>query len=280
MSVADAKAALDACKEGIALITAQQKANEALSTDYNNRLRDWEARKTTFNGTREANKSARGKAQQDWDTRYDQWYRNRREVYNAGCGLCGSNPGCPGGSNDVGNDGCKTNCVDTLFGRACTDGCNRRCQRNDETSRNEATNNTNNERGAKPGNFNDPEFSEQQPTEPQQNQTPINIACCANVTSIVGSDVSDTTINQANDCLKSKEDAVVAAEAKAALPPPVVQPPASTVIPTTTSSTTTTPASTTTTASTTSKNKYIIMIIVCIIIFSLSSSALMVILMV
>lgn len=211
MSVADARAALQACENGVALITAQQRSNQALVDNDNQRRRAWEERRNIFNTTRNRNKNARENAQRDWDNRYNEWYRDRRNIFNAGCGLVGSNPGCPSGSNDVGHDGCWTNCV----GSWCTAGHNRRCQRTEETSRTESINNTNRERGPRPDNFNEPEFSEIEPRPSAQNQTPINITCCANVTSVIGSQVTDSTIEQQNNCLQTKRNEVNAAAAAA-----------------------------------------------------------------
>lgn len=298
MSVADAKAALKACEDGIALMTAQQKSNEVLTSDYNSRLASWESRKTTHNNNWGNSERDRQNAQASWDTRYNEWYSHLRKVYNAGCGLCGSNPGCPGGSNDVGNDGCETNCV--WFGwpinkNACTAGCNRRCQKNEETARNESITNTNNERGGRPGNYNEPKFSESEPVKPAQNLTPINIACCANTVSIVGSQVDSNKISQQNDCLQNKQAAVATAEtaaatkaAKDAETAKAAAAAAETAKDAKTTTQTTVPQKATSTSTSTSteltksnnpfQNKYIIMIVLAIIVFSLSSSSVLVLL--
>jgi hypothetical protein len=186
-AVEDAKRALQACEDGIALITAQQKANQALVDDYNMRHKAWEARRDAANQAWNIENSQRQDQQRAWDARFNDILRGKQgEIRNAGCGLAGSNPGCPGGWHDVGQDGCKTNCVSFgLFGTACTDGWNRRCQRNDDVSRNESTAQTINERGQRPGDYNNPQFAEGEPQPSQQNQTPINIACCANVANVV-----------------------------------------------------------------------------------------------
>lgn len=269
MSVADAKAALKACEDGISLMTAQLKSNEVLVKDYNSRLASWESRKTTHTNNWENANRNRKNTQASWDARYQEWYSDIRKVYNAGCGLCGSNPGCPGGSNDIGNDGCETNCV--WFGwpinkNACTAGCNRRCQKNEETARNESITNTNNERGGRPGVYNEPTFSEPEPVKPAQNVTPINIACCANTLSIVGSQVDSTKISQQNSCLQDKQAAVSAAETAAAKAAE------------TTTQTTSQQKATYTELTNPFQNKYIIMIVLVIIVFSLSSSSVLVLL--
>jgi len=193
-------AALDACKKGIALLTAQQKTNKALVDDYNTRLTAWEARRDAANTVRNANKTSRQNAQTDWDNR-KQNHKNDalKERQNAGCGACGTNPGCPSGWEWAGRHGCG-------WGNM---GCENECKRSDAEANAEANRRTG---GSRPEVYDDPPFSEGKPTESAQNQTPINIACCENTLNVIGSEVTETNITQQNEC---KADL----EKKASAPP-------------------------------------------------------------
>lgn len=202
MSVADAKAALDACQNGIALMTAQQKSNQVLVNDYNRRHLAWEARRNTANQVRNQNKINRQNAKDDWDNRRQ---NNKNEAANdrenAGCGLCGSNPRCRADWAWVGSHRC------AWLGSQCENEC-RRTSENVEAEADRRTG------GSEPHVYDDPPFSEGEPAPSQQNTTPINISCCANVLNVVGSDVNQTQINQQNDCLSSKTQALADAKAK------------------------------------------------------------------
>jgi hypothetical protein len=191
MSAADAKKALDACEEGIKLLAAQQVANQALvDSDNANRIA-WEGRRNTANANWSAGDLARKKAQAEWQHRFDQ---SKIERINKQCGQTG----CDSGWVRLDTPECHKDKGKASYAV---------CQRTDDTAREHAG-------GPKPPDFNDPGFSEGEPGKSAQNTTPINIACCANVATVIGSDVKDTMITQQNSCLKDKKDAVVAATAK------------------------------------------------------------------
>ena len=102
-AVDEAKRALKACEDGIALIMAQQKANQALVDDYNRRSADVTAKREAYN----AAKSERQRQQQDWDARKNAIKRDLLgELIDAGCATKGTQPGCPGGWKGVSSRGC------------------------------------------------------------------------------------------------------------------------------------------------------------------------------
>ena len=88
------------------------------------------------------------------------------------------------------------------------------CSRNDDTATREANDKTTIERGPRPADYTEP--WPQDPAPIQQNQTPITIACCANVSNIIGSQVTSSTISQYNNCLEDRKNAVKTAEQAAA----------------------------------------------------------------
>ena len=199
MSVADAKAALKACEDGIALITAQQKSNQVLTDDYNDKLRAWESRRNAANNEWDRLNTQRQNSQRDWDNRFKDILRRwADEKVNAGCGGCGTNPGCWSGWREVGQHGCGW-----LNGQ-----CEHECRRNGDLAQSETFNQIKREKGDRPGDYNEPKFSEGKPEPPAQNLTSIDLACCANVSNIVGSQVDQTIINQQNNCLQDKRSEI------------------------------------------------------------------------
>ena len=213
MSSADAKAALQACENGIALITAQQKSNQVLINDFNNRQAQWEARKNAYDTDQNNNVKARDDSIAIWDRRHTEWVNALRDqTINAGCGGAGTNPGCPSGFYQTGEHWCNG------IGRE------RECKRTDAELNKQATIGIQNERGPREQRWIRSSFPQVAPAQPQQNQTTINIACCANVSTIVGSSIDATTINQQNDCLKEKKAAVISAEKQESTPTPTPVP--------------------------------------------------------
>lgn len=235
MSVVEAKAALKACQDGIALITAQQKSNDALSKDYNTRLASWESRKNTHNANWENANRDRKNVQANWDNTFN-FARNKRNTQNC------DDQGCWAGWERVSIE----NCGFMGAGRQAV------CRPTESLAKQDAG-------GNRPSDYNEPRFSEERPNPPSQNQTLINIACCANTLSIVGSQVDSSNISQQNSCLKDKLASVSAAEIAAKTTAKVniqgLTNPFKNI-----------------------DQKYIIMVIVGIIIFSSSSSGLLVIL--
>ena len=208
MSVSNAKAALDACKKGVELMRTQQVTNQALVNDDNTRNRDWEARK-----------NAADTILASWANKTGNYIRFKDIAYQriAGSGQCWGRP------RGNGNDICRANAYTEnlpypndwidVGGDSCCKDCSWawakdtfNCGRSQE-SINNATNEYNNAK---------PIFTETKPIPNSQNTTPVNIACCSNEVKVIGSEVIGTTINQENDCLRSKEAAVVSAESSAA----------------------------------------------------------------
>ena len=255
MSAEDAKIALKACEEGIALMKAQQKANQVLVDDYNKNLTAWEAKKSTADTTWASENSTRIKAQEQWDANVSAKAEEKRkdeQIWN-NCAIW-----------DETSAGKHTNwCVNDKgegwyhSGQAGQAGCPKgqgkgMCKKDDALRLREAKS----ELGARPVNYQEPKFSETKPTTPSQNQTAINVACCANVLNVVGSDVTDSNIQQQNDCAKDLK-------AKAAGTPPPAGTPAGTskVV-----------KSTSTPVSSAKPNRRMLMVIVLVIISLILSS--------
>jgi len=180
---AEAKRSLEACENGVNQMIAISKSNQekvnyhndTLISEYNRKWDDWKNRR-----------DQRGREQQDWDRRYNEERNARRGDKEGRSGACGSVPGCPGGFREVSSW--------YNWGNAS---CNKECQRNDD----DADRIAREKNGNKPGDFNETE--PQRPSPPEQNNSNINISCCANITQIIASQVNDSTINQANDCMSN-----------------------------------------------------------------------------
>ena len=216
MSVADAKAALKACEDGIALIRAQQKANQVLVDDYNKRTQDVQSKRDKYG----VEKKAREDVQRDWDKRKTDIFNGNQEEkrWNS----CVATWDCDAGKHD---DWCRNDFGDGWYHsgkdqncgacgkHGCTQ-CHGICKKTDDKRWQEASDQTARERGGRPGDYNEPWPNDAAAIE--QNKTPVDIACCANVATIVGSQITDSTLTQQNNCLQSKKDAVTAAEKAAA----------------------------------------------------------------
>lgn len=102
-AIEDAKRALKACEDGIALITAQQKSNEVLVKDFNDRSRGVTAKRDAY----QAAKSERERQQQDWDSRRDQ-IKNKLldEKEERGCAVRTNKPPCRDGWHGVDSRSC------------------------------------------------------------------------------------------------------------------------------------------------------------------------------
>jgi hypothetical protein len=65
---------------------------------------------------------------------------------------------------------------------------------------------------------NEPLFNDKEPNVPQKpllNSSNVSVTCCANKNNIIGSDVSQTTITQVNNCLGNLDSQITAAKAAA-----------------------------------------------------------------
>ena len=202
--VEDAKRALKACEDGIALITAQQKSNQALVDDYNKRTIEVVNAQNTWG----KNKKIREDSQISWDNKKKEIYdNNQEEKLWLHC------------TSTFDNDDKRNKWCINDFGqgweysrnnrkcdqvRPCSLGfCKGFCQKTDVKRWDEAVKQVIKEIGPRPANYNEPK--PQNVAEIKQNQTPINIACCAATTNIIGSEVTNSTITQENNCLQNKK---------------------------------------------------------------------------
>lgn len=265
MSAEDAKRALKACEDGIALLTAQQKANQALVDDYNKNLTAWQARKNTADDKWTRENSDRIKAQEQWDANVNAKAEQKRND-SSNWNNCVVWNETSAGKHD---DWCRNDKGDSGWYHAGQDGAGCAwgwgkgvCKKNDDLRLREAKS----ELGPRPANYQEPKFSETKPTESAQNQTAINVACCANTLNVVGSQVTDSNIQQQNDCakdLKAKAAGTPPPPAGTPPPPPAGTPPAGTsnVV-----------KSTSTPVSSAKPNRRMLMVIVLVIISLILSS--------
>ena len=198
------KETLEECKKGIELLRARVKTNGALVEDRNTRYKAWEARRDAANNKWNEENTNRQNAQRDWDNRKNE-IRNHllAEDKWMGCGGCGTNRGCDGGYQFNRNEMCGGLCQSV-------------CRRNWDTAERDADNWIRGERGHRPGNYNEPKFSEGAPDPAQLDTTPITVGCCANQTNVIGSELTDSTITQNNNCLSSLQSKYDKAEEDAA----------------------------------------------------------------
>lgn len=189
MSVADAKAALEACQIGIDEAKALRLSNQVLVEFYNKNVKDVYTKREIYQNA----KKEREIKQTEWDNNRSRIYiakgKERQSTRNGGC--VSRESWC---KNDYG-DGWEDD------GQIDHWGCEkkRNCKKTHDTKINEA----NDEVGARPGNYNEP--WPQDAANVVQNNTAINISCCANVFNVVGSELSDNNIIQQNECLSTKK---------------------------------------------------------------------------
>ena len=267
MSAEDAKIALKACEDGIALLTAQQKANQALVDDYNKRSLDVVNKRSTYNTAKTefekklaewTSKTGAYSNFKKYDGKNNQFWANETD------GTCwwGENwdkahEWCHNKANEKGYDG--ENYWAKQWGGCYGRHGNFLCKKTDDVVNNQIYEYDKNK----------PVFTEQWPPDAapiSQNLTSMNITCCANVLNVVGSEVTDSNIQQLNDCAKDLK-------AKAAGTPP--PPPAGTPPPPpagTPAGTSKVVKSTSTPVSSAKPNRRMLMVIVLVIISLILSS--------
>lgn len=152
------------CKNGLAYIACTDKVNTCIG-DYNSRRkREWEGRRDAFNGPNGPPKL--------WDNRRAEWVNAKRNESGWRC------DGCPQGWDEVETRG------------GCGKGnSERRCQKSQWLAEQEATNETNRERGTKPS------FTEGEPDR-KNNIVAAPVSCCNNVVNVVGGQIQNTNITQ------------------------------------------------------------------------------------
>ena len=187
MSAEQAKRALDACEKGVNEMIAISQSNQEKLNYYNNTEKpEYNTKWDAWKGKRDQ----RGREQQDWENRKNEIFeRKGGERKQTGEGI---NPQSGWCKNDHGDD---WEAVERLVNWANVGGMN--CKKTESARWREATN----EAGRRPDNFNETE--PQKPPEPAQNKSNISISCCANITQIIASQVNDSTINHANDCMSN-----------------------------------------------------------------------------
>lgn len=217
-AIEQAKQAMDNCNAGLDQIKAMIKSNQALVEDFNKRHTAWQSKRDTANSNWNNNNTTRQNSQRDWDTKRDNIYNdkgNDRKV-TGGAGCQSHADWC---TNDFGtgwtDDGDENHAWEN--GNCC---CrhHRRCKKTDQQRKDEANQQTKDEMGERPGDYNEPHFSETEPQPPSQNLTNINMTCCANVQNIIGSSVSQSNLDQQNSCasqLKQNYADAKVADAKA-----------------------------------------------------------------
>lgn len=163
------------CRNGLAYIACTDKVNKCIN-DHNNYEKDeWGKRRDAFN-------SANGPPAQ-WDKRRSEWvnhFRNERQEH------CN---GCPGGWEEEQN----------LGERDCGKGNSKRlCRKQQHVAEQDATNQTNAEKGPKPS------FTEGEPPRKGTVQA-APVSCCNNVVNVVGGQIQNTNITQS--CLSESSGA-------------------------------------------------------------------------
>uniref|UniRef100_A0A6C0DZM2 Uncharacterized protein n=1 Tax=viral metagenome TaxID=1070528 RepID=A0A6C0DZM2_9ZZZZ len=182
---AEAKRSLEACENGVNQMIAISKANQEKVDYYNN------TEIPEFNRKQEEWKirgNDRRRDQDNWRKRYeDEKNKLSGEEEVKSCGGIWTNEGCSGGWRKIEDRHCG----------ALNAQRQSVCRRNDDEVERIARERV----GPRPGDFN--EMEPQRPSPPEQNNSNINISCCANITQIIASQVNDSTINQANDCMSN-----------------------------------------------------------------------------
>ena len=231
------------CKQGIAKLKAISAANDAIKAENDARIQaatnDFNARQHNFDNCIRNSQNDHNNRVRDWDNcRNHEFDECRRYVGETGCNSnCNDNEetlqryggGCPWGQSKAQCQNSRTYCENRAF-----DKCGRDRPNYSNTCGNRPTLNP--------------------PVLKQQNQTNVTVKCCSNVVQIIGSQVTNTTIDQANNC----SGAFSSTTNRTPTPTTPVQNP-----------TTTTPVTTPVTTPTNSNTMIIIIII--IIVISISS---------
>jgi membrane-associated HD superfamily phosphohydrolase len=215
------------CERGIALADARLKSNAEQIRVREEQRKAWRERRDRANDTWEREKSQRVDAQKAWDRRRDEIAEGKRGEQRH-WNNCVATWECDAGRhhdwcrNDFGDgwyhDGKDQNCG--VCGKHGCTACKGICKKDDGLRRREAEN----ELGRRPDDYNAPRFTENDPGEVQLDTTPLTIGCCNNMTNVIGSQVTSSTIQQSNNCLtnlqsdykKAEQEEKAAAEKAAA----------------------------------------------------------------
>jgi len=202
MSSADAiKVAMDSCQKGIETLQARVKQNGELTAAKERERREWNTQKGAHEHKCNVDRGNTESSQRDWDNRRNDIYNSKNdEEQKVRNGSCSNFQGhwC---QNDFGNgwehkrnDTNWANCGHVV------------CKKTHDQKMHEANDQTSRERGGRPGNFHCPGFPKPWPGDAQLDTTPITVGCCANQTNVIGSQLTDSSIQQNNNCLSSLQD--------------------------------------------------------------------------
>lgn len=153
------------CKNGLAYIACTDKINTCINDHNSNKSTAWTNRKNAFNGEHGPPKQ--------WDNRRAEWVNHHRNQYtNWQC------EGCPGGWEEVESRG------------GCGKGnSERKCRKSQHQSEQDATNDTNREKGTRQT------FTEAEPPR-KSSITAAPVSCCNNVVNVVGGQIQNSNITQ------------------------------------------------------------------------------------
>jgi hypothetical protein len=262
------------CEEGIKIADARLKSNAEQIRVREEQRKAWRERRDRANQDWENGRAARQREQEGWDRRV-QDTTNAKGGEERHWNNCASWDQVGGGrnhwcSNDFGAGWYHSH----AGGQAgCPKGQGKGiCKKDEGLRRREAEH----EHGGRPRNWEEPRFTENDPGEVQLDTTPLTIGCCNNMTNVIGSQVSSSTIQQSNNCLSNLQDELrtkkAEEEALARIPPaappaPPAAPPASPASPAPAAGTTTSASTVAGTAvDAEPDNKNMIMLIVALLV--------------
>lgn len=239
------------CQDGIKMLEARAASNKAIIDENNNRQTQWSAQIAAFNDNCNRKKA-------EAKNNYDNFNRNRINCWNNaynGCldidqGWTGCNPSggqhCNGDQREVDSD-CSAGGPAT--GQCWAGSCKYHCKPSEGFCRNSADQQC-------PNNPPNPNYDcgnpPPQPATLSIDTSPVSINCCSNISTILGSDINSSTINQQNECLNN-----VKKEVQQIIAPLVSGP-----TPTPTKSTSTSTSTSTSSSSSTNYSSFIIIIII------------------
>jgi hypothetical protein len=225
MNLTAAQEALQACIEGIAAIKSIQKSNEALLSNFNDNIYPaWYARKTA-NLVKMGNWEQK-RGEYDKYKGFDDNFPFNSSVTNwtLDCWGCSSGACWYPGTHNWSNEICVQDAKNKQYlhpddyyytGEHWHDGDNDCTKKNKARWKCAKRQNRITDWRSEYNNIK-PTFSEVEPRAPEQNQTKIEIACCANEINVVGSDMIESIITQENGCESSLRNKVRDAENKEA----------------------------------------------------------------
>jgi len=184
---------LQACNDAVNVMIATSTANKN-ATNYNDIIdNEWGAAHDVWENKKKANEDA----QTNWDNRKKEIFiskgNDRQNTRNTSiisyAYWCTDDYGS--GWTDAGNQPSST--LGQNF---------RSCKKTDILRWSEAEAQVISEKGARPGDFNDPEPKKNEGEYVHQNNDqPLGtITCCANISNIIGSTLNDTQLKQLNNC--------------------------------------------------------------------------------